>query len=304
LNGWTDVVSRVLRPTPAPTAQTFAVTAVEAYLPPGTYCYLLSFCSRRPPNKREVELDRFERLDANLRAAGVYDEQPPTTALEPEHLQRLCHRIQQPAVAHTVGGVEWQLFPAVHLCSARGEDLTGPIGNDRVGAVLRSRVMLHFPSREIGHSDFAPEPDPGLVEDHPTTWAAEAESEWSTEQPAEVAARLGVRRIGSWGDNQLAVDDLADESFGDRVEVVPGCDTSRRLRHRQSVSQRGEVRRGPASSTARRKSAARTGPISSWTLPSARCMSCHAPQGRDYTLELRAIAAAADISAPQSRVRT
>lgn len=142
-------------------------------------------------------------------------------AIELQDLEGLRHRIEQPCPPHLFSGMDAELSEPVDALRRRRQHLADPVGRDRgVGRRWVLRQALASPPGEVGHEDVFTQVELGLEQKHPPAGSATATVEGLAKLAAQVQAGPRVRQPRPRRGDQVAVDDLADQVFRQREEVL------------------------------------------------------------------------------------
>ncbi len=187
----------------------------------------------RPPQPEQINLHRIERFCANARSIGMSTEEQPMTCLQSKNFQGARFRIDEPSVAHLPVGIYRQLPDAIEARRGWGEDLAHPIGClAHVRSAGHRWHALAPPTCKVRDEDIIANMDLRLRKNPPPTRAALAELEWRDQAASCRRSGDAVRGSRAGRGNQLASDDLGDELVGHAQEIVVGCVSPRRIRHR------------------------------------------------------------------------
>jgi hypothetical protein len=174
---------------------------------------------RLAPKLREVHLYRVKRLGANFLAFLVRANDHPGARLEPQHLQGLENRVDQPSVTDLVSSVDRQLPHAIVPLGGGRQDLADPVGSNLERPLFGSDEAFLSPAGQIGDQSLGSENDPWLAQKNPASRSTNPTAERSAERDGELEGGPGMRHIGPGVDVKLAVDDLADHILREIVEI-------------------------------------------------------------------------------------
>ena len=137
----------------------------------------------RPPKLKEpglgvtVDPIRLKRLCADDAIAAVETGDQPVPLLQPQHLDRLDERVDQPRMPDSVARIDGQFALSIVSDGRRGKNFTDPIGHDVQRSPVWERAQaLRSPTGEVRYQGLVSKTNLGFVQDHPTAGAADAES--------------------------------------------------------------------------------------------------------------------------------
>ena len=124
---------------------------------------------------------------------------------------------------HAGARVEGELPLAIEGSARRREDLADPIRNDAHECLVRDGGQsLEPPRGKIGYEDgvAALEMEFGLRKEDPAARAAQATAERTVQQAREACLGLGIPQRGTRARAELALDDLGDDPFRRREDIL------------------------------------------------------------------------------------
>lgn len=157
--------------------------------------------------------------------------------LKPVGFQGFEAGVEQPKVRNAETSVERELTGPIEAASRGRQDLANPIGGDGDEGVARG-VGHAFapPAGDVWNDHVLGEVQLGLIQYPPTAGAAVAKLHARDQRGAQRRRPDRVGHRGSRADDQLSVDDLADEVLRQRADVVVASRAPRGLRHGDNIA--------------------------------------------------------------------